>query len=128
MRPIFANLNKAGRWFVESGKFSVDEVMIPYYGRHSSKQFIHGKPIRYGFKVRKKTVLSSHFVKGMFQKIYDIFKKPNAPKYFQVWALCTTNGEGVWFEPYCGRHTCVEDQGLGQGPNVVLQLVDKVRC
>jgi DNA excision repair protein ERCC-6 len=30
---------------------SVDECMIPYFGRHSSKQFIRGKPIRFGFKL-----------------------------------------------------------------------------
>jgi hypothetical protein len=42
-----------------------------------------------------------------------------------VWALCTSGGSGLWFEPYCGRDTCVEDKGLGQGPNVVLQLVEK---
>ncbi len=51
VRPIFANLNKAGHWFVNEGQFSVDEVMIPYFRRHSSKQFIHGKPIWYGYKV-----------------------------------------------------------------------------
>ena len=31
----------------------------------------------------------------------------------------------MWFKPYCGRDTRVEDMGLGQGPNVVLQLVEK---
>ena len=30
--------------------FSVDECIVPYFGRHSSKQFIRGKPIRFGFK------------------------------------------------------------------------------
>jgi hypothetical protein len=45
VRPIFANLNKAGHWFVDEGQFSVDEVMIHTSRRHSSKQFIHGKPI-----------------------------------------------------------------------------------
>ncbi len=35
----------------ESGLFSCDEVMVPYYGRHSTKQYIHGKPVRYGYKV-----------------------------------------------------------------------------
>ena len=25
--------------------------MIPYFGRHSSKQFIRGKPVRFGYKV-----------------------------------------------------------------------------
>ena len=28
-----------------------DESMVPYYGRHSCKQFIRGKPIRFGYKV-----------------------------------------------------------------------------
>jgi hypothetical protein len=94
VRPIFHNLNQASkRWFSSYEKFSVDEVMIPYYGRHSSKQYIHGKPVKYGFK---------------------------------VWAICTSDGSGVWFEPYCGRHTLIQDGGFGQGPNVVLDLVQKV--
>lgn len=94
VRPIFDNLNRAGkRWCSGCQHFSVDEVMVPYYGRHSSKQYIHGKPIRYGFK---------------------------------VWAMCTADGSGVWFEPYCGRHTLIQDDGYGQGPNVVLDLVKKV--
>ncbi|XP_064480960.1 piggyBac transposable element-derived protein 2-like [Ornithodoros turicata] len=29
---------------------SIDESMIPYHGRHFAKQFIRGKPIRFGFK------------------------------------------------------------------------------
>jgi hypothetical protein len=32
----------------------------------------------------------------------------------------------VYFEPYCGRWTNITDAGLGQGPNVVLDLVQKV--
>lgn len=72
--------------------YSVDECMIPYYGRHSSKQFIRGKPIRYGFK---------------------------------IWSMCTADGAGVHFEPYCGRSTNITDIGLGQGPNVVMDLIQK---
>jgi len=30
---------------------SVDESMIPYFGKHSAKHFIRGKPIMFGFKV-----------------------------------------------------------------------------
>ncbi|XP_050302783.1 piggyBac transposable element-derived protein 3-like [Anthonomus grandis grandis] len=30
---------------------SVDESMVPYYGRHPTKQFIRGKPIRWGYKI-----------------------------------------------------------------------------
>ena len=30
---------------------SVDESMVPYFGRHSAKMFIRGKPIRFGYKI-----------------------------------------------------------------------------
>lgn len=94
MRPIFKNLNNGAHWFVcdENESFSVDETMIAYYGRHSTKQFIRAKPIRFGYK---------------------------------IWSLCTADGAGVYFEPYCGGCTNVSDEGLGQGPNVVLDLVQK---
>ena len=36
-----------GMW---SELLSIDEQMVPYFGRHSSKMFIHGKPIRFGFE------------------------------------------------------------------------------
>ena len=52
--PVFENLNKTGKWIkliASSGAYSVEEIMVPYYGRHSSKQFIRGKPIRFGCKV-----------------------------------------------------------------------------
>ena len=29
---------------------SIDKSMVPYYGRHSCKQFIRAKPIRFGHK------------------------------------------------------------------------------
>ena len=57
VRPIFNNINEEGiRWLSNGDKYSVDEVMIPYFGRHSSKQFICNKPNRYGYKVQ-----SEHF-------------------------------------------------------------------
>lgn len=34
-----------------SSHLSIDESMVPYYGRHSSKQHIQGKPIRFGYKI-----------------------------------------------------------------------------
>ena len=30
---------------------SIDESMVPYYGGHSAKMFIKGKPIRFGYKI-----------------------------------------------------------------------------
>lgn len=48
-------LNKLlNRNFMQFGIFthnlSIDEQMIAYYGRHSCKMFIKGKPIRFGYK------------------------------------------------------------------------------
>jgi len=52
VRPIFSNLNQSSCWYVGAESYSVDETMIPYFGRNRNKQFIYGKPIRYGYKVR----------------------------------------------------------------------------
>uniref|UniRef100_A0A672T0W2 PiggyBac transposable element-derived protein domain-containing protein n=1 Tax=Sinocyclocheilus grahami TaxID=75366 RepID=A0A672T0W2_SINGR len=51
VRPIFQELNSSYKILPISKWLSVDESMIPYYGRHGYKQFIKGKPIRYGYKV-----------------------------------------------------------------------------
>lgn len=52
VRPLFKLLNKKfmENSFVED-MHSIDEAMVPYYGRHGCKQYIHGKPINYGFKL-----------------------------------------------------------------------------
>lgn len=51
LRPVIDALN---RNFVEHGgleeHLSIDESMIPYYGKHYAKQYIKGKPIRFGYK------------------------------------------------------------------------------
>ncbi|KAF2889450.1 hypothetical protein ILUMI_16723, partial [Ignelater luminosus] len=51
VRPHIVALNK---FFMDYApieqSISVDKSMIPYFGRHGGKQFIRGKPIRFGFK------------------------------------------------------------------------------
>ena len=37
--------------FSKKNYLSIDESIVPYYGRHGLKQHIHGKPIRFGYKV-----------------------------------------------------------------------------
>ena len=52
VRPIFHHLNQVMKAIKPSSEFtSVDEIMVSYYGRHGDKQFIRGKPVRFGFKL-----------------------------------------------------------------------------
>ncbi|GBN80075.1 Chimeric ERCC6-PGBD3 protein [Araneus ventricosus] len=52
LRPL---LNKLKKKFIENWKaeqcLDYDECIIVYFGRHSCKQFIRSKPIRFGYKV-----------------------------------------------------------------------------
>lgn len=51
LRPMLDHFSKK---FLELSvldeHLSIDESMIPYFGRHFAKQYIKGKPIRFGFK------------------------------------------------------------------------------
>ena len=62
---------------------------------------------------------------SLIMHIYILYKANSIFLYLLIWALCTSTGAGVWYEPYCGRDTRVDDLGLGQGPNIVLQLAEK---
>ena len=52
VKPLYDLLDKIfSKFGVFHESLSVDESMVPYYGRHSCKQFIKAKPIRFGFKL-----------------------------------------------------------------------------
>ena len=52
IRPFFSMMNeKCLQYFLNQEELSVDESMLPYYGRHSGKQRIIGKPVRMGYKM-----------------------------------------------------------------------------
>lgn len=52
VRPLFDLLNERFLQFgIFSHNLSIDEQMVPYFGRHSAKMFIRGKPVRFGFKI-----------------------------------------------------------------------------
>jgi len=52
IRPLISMLNSRFLIHTPHQQFhSIDESMVPYFGRHGCKQFIRGKPIRFGFKI-----------------------------------------------------------------------------
>lgn len=52
IRPLFEKVKTNFRQFgVFQENLSIDEMMVRYYGRHSLKQFIRSKPIRFGYKL-----------------------------------------------------------------------------
>ncbi|XP_055634280.1 piggyBac transposable element-derived protein 3-like [Toxorhynchites rutilus septentrionalis] len=52
LRSFFEVMNQKFMQFgVFSDNLSIDEQMVPYFGRHSCKMYIKGKPIRFGYKV-----------------------------------------------------------------------------
>lgn len=48
---MFEELNKVNKTMTIQEHLAVDEMMIEYFGRHGCKQFIRGKPIRFGFEI-----------------------------------------------------------------------------
>ena len=52
VRPLINLLNKQRlEHFFPEQHISVDESMVPYYGKHGAKQYIHGKPTKFGNKM-----------------------------------------------------------------------------
>lgn len=51
IRPLVDKLmQKFLQWGVFHDRISIDESMVKYYGHHPAKQFIRGKPVRFGYK------------------------------------------------------------------------------
>jgi hypothetical protein len=52
VRPLFDQINScAKQWIKHPEKVSIDEAMVKYFGPHPLKQFMRGKPHRFGYKV-----------------------------------------------------------------------------
>jgi hypothetical protein len=65
VRPLVSQLNE--RWLMfkpPDSHLSIDESMIPYYGKHGAKQHIHGKPIRFGYKMWSLATSSGYLIQG----------------------------------------------------------------
>ena len=44
---------------------------------------------------------------------------------WKIWVMATPSGEVLHCQPYGGANTKIADQGLGQGPNIVLGLAQQ---
>lgn len=65
VRPLLAMLNE--RWLLfkpHASQLSIDESMIPYFGKHGAKQHIHGKPIRFGYKMWSLATFRGYLIQG----------------------------------------------------------------
>lgn len=52
LTPVFDLINQKFKQFgIFAHNLSIDEQMVPYFGKHSAKMFIKGKPVRFGFKL-----------------------------------------------------------------------------
>ena len=52
VRPLIKEMNERFLQYAPHVEHhSIDEGMVPYFGRHPGKQFIKGKPVRYGYKL-----------------------------------------------------------------------------
>ncbi|ENN74507.1 hypothetical protein YQE_08906, partial [Dendroctonus ponderosae] len=63
IRPLFDKLNSRFLHIAPMEPFHcVDEAMVPYFGIHGCKQFIRGKPLRYGYKLWVGATASGYIV------------------------------------------------------------------
>lgn len=87
LRPLINALKtKCLQYFVPQEHLDFDESMIKYYGRHNCKQFIRGKPIRFGYKMWCLNAKDGYLVD------FDMYqgRNPNAvDEYERLFGKCT---------------------------------------
>ena len=52
VQALFETLNFSFKQYGLFANHRVDESIIPYYGKHGTKQLIRGNPIKFGFKLK----------------------------------------------------------------------------
>ncbi|XP_041364181.1 piggyBac transposable element-derived protein 3-like [Gigantopelta aegis] len=55
---------------------SIDEQMLPYFGRHSGKMYMHGKPVKFGYKL---WIVASHTGYPFHMMLYSGKEKDKSP-------------------------------------------------
>jgi DNA excision repair protein ERCC-6 len=68
VRPLFKQINKSAKtYFKQPQNVSIDEGMIKYFGPHPLKQYMRGKPVRFGYKVN---ILFTHSEQLLYTHIH----------------------------------------------------------
>ena len=112
--PFYEELERNFQQFgIFHPKLSIDESMVPYYGHHSAKMFIRGKPIRFGYKI---WMLCSNTGYPYAMRIYSgkSSEKENSPLGSRVvWDLlsCVKNAEKheIFFDNFFSSHTLLTE-------------------
>ena len=84
LESYFSRLNKSFLKNFEkvfSREIAIDETMVPYYGRHSCKQHIHGKPIRFGYKLWSACTRAGYLVQFIPYQGSKAAQLPDQPNY-----------------------------------------------
>ena len=83
LRPLIEAVQKKFiQYFVPEEELNYDESMVKYFGRHSCKQFIRGKPIRFGYKVWSVNTKSGYLGNFCIYQGNDPKSNPNYQEVF----------------------------------------------
>lgn len=77
LRPLIEKMNEKFQQFgIFTSYLSVDEMIVKYYGHHGLKQFIRGKPIRFGYKLWALCASNGYCYKFVFYTGKETSKQP----------------------------------------------------
>ena len=98
VRPLYNLINeRCLKYLSNLSSICVDESMLPYYGRHSSKQRIVGKPVRMGYKMWVLAESSGYVVQfepyqGAMVIGFLAFRREIVQTYLKKYAKPASNG------------------------------------
>ena len=113
--PVYDILNESLRMFgVVHENLSINESMVPYFGRHSCKQFIRGKPIRFRYKL---WVISSSSGMPYYVSIYEgkgmtESQLPLGTRVVEEYiSVCTTTNHHIFFDNFFSSYGLIHCLG-----------------
>jgi DNA excision repair protein ERCC-6 len=100
LRPLILALQRNfAEHFVPVQSLNFDESMIKYFGKHGCKQFIRGKPIRFGYKVWCLNACNNYLVN------FEVYRGKNGELNNQLY-----------------------DKAFGKPAAVLVNMIDDIKC